>query len=299
MNARDIYQQIADTLIARLDQCQPYQRPWLTSNTTAMPANATTGRTYRGSNVVMLWMAADAAGYTDARWATFQQWKERGAIVRKGEKGTPILWFSLIDRKHASTDAESGDTDPSGKIPCARISHVFNIAQVDGADLTTPAAASSNVSFIEAAEHLVVSTQATIRHGGNAAYYRRSTDHIQMPPREAFTGTATMTATEAYYATLLHELVHWTAPRLDRELGKRFGDDAYAAEELVAELGAAFLTCRLGISATPRDDHAAYLASWSTLLRKDPRAFVTASSKAADAAEFLVNCAATPALEAA
>ena len=278
---RDTYQVITDAILAALDTCGQYERPWQRSGVPlTMPKNAVTGRRYRGSNIVMLWVAAQDAGYSDNRWATFRQWAEKGASVRKGEKGTPVLWFQMLDRKDGA--------DESGrKLPCARLSWVFNVAQIDGyaADAVQ---LENQVTPIEQADALLTASGASITHSGDSAYYRPGTDQIVLPPREAFTGTATMTATEAYYATACHELVHWTGPRLQRDLGKRFGDDAYAAEELVAELGAAFLCATLGISAEPRMDHVAYLAHWSRMLRSDRRAFVTAASKASEACDFLL-----------
>jgi antirestriction protein ArdC len=142
---------------------------------------------------------------------------------------------------------------------------------------------------LEQAEAFVAATGASISHGGGRAFYRPATDSIQLPPREAFVGSPTSTPAEAYYSTLLHELTHWTsAPsRCNRELGKRFGDDAYAIEELVAELGTAFLCADLGITDEPRADHAQYLAAWLSILKADKKAIFTAASKASEAAAFL------------
>src|SRR5439155_9518281 len=124
-----------------------------------------------------------------------------------------------------------------------------------------------------------------VRHGGNRAYYSPSSDHIQMPPFQAFTEGP------AYYSTLAHEHTHWTgkADRCDRQLGKRFGDNAYAAEELIAELGAAFVCAHLGLSTEPREDHAKYIQSWLKVLRSDKRAIFTAASKAQQAADYLIH----------
>jgi antirestriction protein ArdC len=145
------------------------------------------------------------------------------------------------------------------------------------------------ITPIEQAEAFVAATGATIHHGGSRAFYRPSTDSIQLPPREAFIGSPTSTPAEAYYSTLLHELVHFTSheTRCNRQLGKRFGDDAYAMEELIAELGAAFLCADLRITDEPRVDHAQYLASWLSVLKADKKAIFTAASKASEAAAFL------------
>jgi antirestriction protein ArdC len=145
------------------------------------------------------------------------------------------------------------------------------------------------VELIEAAEAFVAATGANIVHGGSRACYVPRTENIHMPPRDVFIGTATSTAAEAYYSTELHELTHWTSAetRCNRELGKRFGDQAYAIEELVAEFGAAFLCADLGITDEPRADHAQYLASWLSILKADKKAIFTAASKASEAAAFL------------
>jgi antirestriction protein ArdC len=145
---------------------------------------------------------------------------------------------------------------------------------------------------IEQAEAFVAATGASIHHGGHGggrAYYRPSTDSIHLPPRDAFIGTKTSTPAESYFSTLCHELCHWTSPesRCHRQLGKRFGDRAYAMEELIAELGAAFLCADLQITGEPRADHAQYLASWLAVLKADKKAIFTAASKASEAAAFL------------
>ena len=168
----------------------------------------------------------------------------------------------------------------------------FAAEQVDGfaaPTLETPPA--TVITPIERAEAFVAATGASIAHGGGRAFYRPSTDSIQLPPREAFIGTSTSTPAESYYSTLLHELSHWTSAegRCNRQLGKRFGDQAYAAEELIAELGAAFLCADLGITDEPRADHAQYLASWLSVLKADKKAIFTAASKASEAAAFLAS----------
>ncbi|RWE04173.1 MAG: DUF1738 domain-containing protein [Mesorhizobium sp.] len=283
---RDTYQIITDTILEALENCGPYERPWVGPSLT-MPVNAVSGHEYRGTNVVMLWIAAKAAGHSANSWATFKQWSEQGATVGKGEKGTPVIWFKMLERK----DADDAGTDEDGRrIPCARLSWVFNVGQVDGyqpAKARTPA--DNEVFPIAQANALIAASGANIIHEGAQAFYRASTDEIVLPPRHLFTRTSTSSATEAYYGVALHELTHWTAPRLQREFGKRFGDAAYAAEELVAELGAAFLCAKLGVEAEPRADHAKYLASWIKILKGDRRAFVTAASKASEASGYLLN----------
>jgi antirestriction protein ArdC len=169
---------------------------------------------------------------------------------------------------------------------------VFAAEQVDGYQPPViDAQPATVVTPIEQAEAFVAATRASIGHGGGRAFYRPSTDSIQLPPRGAFIGTPTSTPAEAYYSTLLHELTHWTSAeaRCNRQLGKRFGDQASAIEELVAELGAAFLCADLGITDEPRADHAQYLASWLSVLKADKKAIFTAASKASEAAAFLAG----------
>jgi antirestriction protein ArdC len=172
----------------------------------------------------------------------------------------------------------------------ARSTAVFNASQVEGWDQDVPMIENS-VEIVEQAESFVAATGADIRHGGGKAYYNMMQDYIQIPSRELFTGTATSTPTESYYSTQLHELTHWTShkDRCDRQLSKRFGKEAYAMEELVAELGAAFLCSDLRITNTPRPDHAGYLAGWLSVLKSDKRAIFTASSKASQAKNFLTS----------
>lgn len=287
---RDTYQFLTDKILASLESCGDWERPWALLGGTSMPRNEVTGSTYRGTNIIMCWLSAQESGYTQQRWATFQQWRSKGAMVRKGEKGTPIVFFSRLEREHES---DSGETTVQ-TIPYARLSFLFNIDQVDGytppeaeqADSIEPA---DRIEPAERADQVIAASGAIIRHGGDRACYIPSIDEIRMPERSMFSGTETSTATESYYSTLLHELTHWTGPRLQREFGKRFGDDAYAAEELVAELGAAFLCAELGIAPVPRVDHAAYLKQWLKVLRNDKRAFFTAASAASAAAEFILG----------
>jgi antirestriction protein ArdC len=239
---------------------------------------------YHGVNVPLLWLSASAAGYDTNLWASFDQWKDRGAHVRKGEHGTMIVFFKTIERTKAGADGE----EDIERFPILRCWVVFNAAQVEG--YTAPAIPMPALAErLEHAERFVSGTGAVIRHGSNRAFYAPGPDHIQMPPREAFIGSPTSTATESYYGTLLHELTHWCGHemRCAREFGKRFGDHAYAAEELVAELGAAFLCAHLGIASEPRQDHAQYLASWLQILKGDKRAIFTAASKATQAMEYL------------
>jgi antirestriction protein ArdC len=216
---------------------------------------------------------------------TFRQAIELGAHVRKGESGTLVVYANSF--KVAEDNKGDDGEEAEREVHYLKGYTVFNVEQIDElpAQYTTQATPPPpNVSArIAQAERLAVSSQATIRHGGGHASYAPQADVVQMPPFEAFRDA------ESYYATLLHELTHWTAhgSRLARELGKRFGDAAYAAEELIAELGAAFLCADLGVRLEPREDHASYMAVWLKVLRDDQRAIFAAASHAQRAVQFL------------
>jgi antirestriction protein ArdC len=282
----DIHQKITDQIIAMLERgAGDFELPWHQPTGGLMrPINVASGRPYRGVNILAIWAAAQERGYVSGIWGSFRQWSEIGAQVRKGEKATFIVFY----REHAAPDQSDGEQAEQRSRFFAKATPVFAAEQVDGYQPELPPA-HDPVTAIADAEQFVTATGATIQHEGHRAFYRPSTDTICLPPRDAFTGTDTCSPTESYYATLLHELTHWTSheSRCYRQLGKRFGDDAYAMEELVAELGAAFLCADLGVSSAPRADHAAYLAHWLRTLKSDKRAIFTAASKASDAVAFL------------
>ncbi len=280
----DLHARVAAAILAQIDTADPtsWTPPWHGAD--PMPRNARTGRRYRGINVLALWCAAQAAGYADPRWATYRQWAALGAQVRKAERGTLVLFYKDLP---CSARADTGDADPPDGAPfVARAAHVFNAAQVDPAPPTADATThTAPPAPLPAFDIFVAATSATIREVGSRACYVPATDTIHLPPRTAF-----LTPT-GYTGTVAHELVHWTgAPhRLARDLTGRFGARAYAAEELVAELGAAFVLADLGLARTPHLDHAAYLASWLPLLTADPRALATAAAAGSRAADYLAT----------
>ena len=285
---RDVHQSITDQIIASIEAgAGTFTMPWHRDTPTTMPTNALTGSTYNGVNVIALWAAAEHRGFTTGYWATYKQWSLLGGQVRKGEKGSVVVFYKQTNIEVSDTD--SGERE-NKSVLYARSSRVFNVEQVDGWQAPRPRA-SDPIKVLVEAERFVMVTSADIRIGGDRAYYRPRTDHIQMPDRDRFTGTETIGATASYYATLLHELTHWTghSGRLDRDLSGRFGHEAYAMEELVAELGAAFLCSDLGITNRPRPDHAAYIGHWLAVLKKDTRAIFTAASKANEARRFLAG----------
>lgn len=290
---RDIHAEITNKLIAAIkaDPGRP-SMPWRRSSAPLfMPENALTKNPYNGINIVSLWVSAEAQSFTSPVWATYRQWAELGAQVRKGEKSSPVIFY-----KEYETDPSPDNADDDGKRRVARASHVFNASQVDGFDLPGAPEPLGPIERIAAADRFIAATGAKVEHGGERAFYRPSTDHIQMPDEGLFCGTGTMTRSEAYFAVLAHETLHWSGAkhRLDREFGKRFGDAAYAAEELVAEIGSAFLCAELGITQDVRADHAQYLAQWLKLLKDDSRAIFTAAAKASEAVAYLRRCQPSP-----
>lgn len=284
----DLYAEITDKLIAIIEaNPQEPQLPWRRSGVhLAIPSNAVTHNAYNGINIISLWMAAEAGGFTTPLWATYRQWKDAGAQVRQGEKASLVIFYREYD-----AEPDPDNADDSGKRRVARASHVFNVAQVDGVVLPASPAPPNPIKRIEAVERFIANTGANIIISGDRAYYRPSTDQIVMPEEHLFTGTDTMTRDEAFYAILLHELSHHSgAPhRLNRQFGKRFGDDAYAMEELTVEFSSAYLCAELQITQPARPDHAHYLAKWLAVLKDDKRALFHAAAKAAEAANYLKN----------
>jgi antirestriction protein ArdC len=283
---QDIHAEITNKLIKAIE-ANPGEpvMPWRKSgNPLWLPVNALTGNRYNGINIISLWVAADAASYTHPVWATYRQWQQLDAQVRQGERASLVVFYKQYD-----TDPDPENPDDDGKRRVARASWVFNGAQVDG---YTPPPAPEPLGAIERifdADHFFAATGARIVHGGEEAFYRPSTDTIHMPDENLFTGTGTMTRGEAYFAVLGHEHIHWTghSSRLDRNLTQRFGKAERAAEELVAEIGSAFLCAELGITQDLRPDHAQYLAHWLQLLKDDPKAIFTAAARASEAVNYL------------
>lgn len=284
-NHQDVYTRVTDKIIADLEQgTRPWLKPWNSANAAeriSLPLRHN-GVPYRGINILLLWGEMIEKGYSSSQWMTFKQATELGAHVRKGEHGALVVYASTLTKTEAS---ESGE-EIEREIPFMKGYTVFNVDQIDGLPdgfKSGPSPAGEKLQLIEHAEAYFTASGATFRHGGNRAYYAPSLDLIQLPPLESFKDA------ESYAATKAHELTHWTshASRLNRMLGKRFGDDAYAAEELIAELGAAFLSVELGITPEVRDDHAAYLAHWLKVLKADKKAIFTAAAQAQRAVDFL------------
>tara|TARA_Y100000593_G_C4268054_1_gene315863 strand:+ start:342 stop:1232 length:891 start_codon:yes stop_codon:yes gene_type:complete len=244
-----------------------------------LPVNAVTSEEYRGNNSLLLML-----GTEDAEFAGFHQWKSVGATVKKGEKGHIIVRPRMVK-----------DKDDADKKKCIGFSHayVFGRSQVDNAPASIYEETRTDLTeSLQAADVFFNNVGAEVRENdGGRAFYTPNEDFISMPPRAAFSATATSTATECYYGTLAHEHIHWTGrkTRLDRLRATTKADKLYAFEELVAELGASFLCIKLGISEQPRDDHAQYLNSWVQSLKDDPEVLWKAARDAQKAVDFLDN----------
>lgn len=284
----DLYREITGRIVAALERgAPPWVRPW-SSVPEAIPMNAQTRRPYRGVNFTLLSLTGAVKGYELNRWLTYRQALELGGQVRRGEEGSTVVFWQLR-KVLATADARPQDEDPSNLpervYPLLRAYTVFNVAQVDRLPKELSVAPKPTWQPEARAEELLLMSGATIRHGGSQAFYAPREDAIQLPPRQAFP------AADAYYATALHELTHWTSPagRCNRQLGQRFGDEAYAAEELIAEMGSAFLCAHCRIDGQLQ--HPSYLGHWLKVLRADRRAIFVASSKAQQAADYILGLA--------
>lgn len=265
MNIAALYTSVTRSIIEQLEKgAIPWVKPW--TGTPLMPTNAATGRHYSGINVCILWHEAEERGYHTHQWMTYVQAHQKGGQVRKGELSTHVVFVKQLNIMEDNEEKTIG---------MMKAYSVFNVEQIDGLDIEqTPQPQSPVDQFIAA-------TKADIRYGGDTAAYIPSRDCIILPAIQDFKGT------EHYYATALHELTHWTGAkhRLDRDLTGRFKTKSYAAEELVAELGAAFLCAHLGVQGELR--HSGYIGHWLELFKEDNKAIFTASSRAAQAADYL------------
>lgn len=286
----DIYSAVTQRIIDALESGTiPWVRPWDAAPST--PHNASTRRPYSGVNTLLLWITETEHNYTTSGWLTYKQARALGGHVRKGEKGTTIVYWNVV-KSSATTGKRASSKKPTGKTKpqqnddepkrarmYARYYTVFNVAQCEGLSLDN--AAVDTFTPIERCESTVKATGAVITHGGASAAYNPHTDKIRMPSPNAFESPT------HYYSTLFHELCHWSGAehRLNRDLSGRFGTDAYAVEELVAELGSAYLCARNSVAGELR--HADYLDAWIRVLRADSRAIFSVSSRAQAAADYV------------
>ncbi|OZA91717.1 MAG: antirestriction protein ArdC [Azorhizobium sp. 39-67-5] len=284
----DIYTRITERIVADLEQgVRPWVRPWSAVHATGRITRPLrhNGEPYTGMNVLLLWSEGMARGFASPMWMTFKQAVELGGHVRKGESGSIVIYASRFTK--TETDAHGGEVERD--IPFLKTYSVFNVEQIEGLPEPfhrPPAPVLDPIERIERADRFFANTGAVIRHGGSAAFYAPSTDHIQMPPFETFRDAA------SYAAVLSHESVHWTADprRVGRDLSRYAKDRSERArEELVAEIGSALLCSDLGIvpELEPRLDHASYLGSWLTVLANDKRAIFSAAAHAQRAVAYL------------
>jgi antirestriction protein ArdC len=277
---RDLYAEVSARIIAELEGgAAPWIKPWSATTGANTPCNAVSNRPYSGCNVILLWMA-QAAGYRVPRYLTFKQASELGGHVRKGERGTKVYFVKQLE-----VCDDGNDSLPARLVPMMREYTVFNVEQCedlpDSVKASRPLRVRNPDTRDELADEFLRSTGADTREGHGEAYYVPSRDFISMPAFGAFKSA------DHFYGTAFHELTHWTAhaSRLDRDLKNRFGSRNYAGEELIAELGAAFLCAEFGFDGDLR--HAGYICHWIELLKADKRAFFTACSHASKAADYL------------
>jgi antirestriction protein ArdC len=273
---RDLYADVSARIVAELEQgAAPWIRPWSATPGQNVPQNAVTNRPYSGCNVILLWLARER-GWTTPRFLTFKQAMEAGGHVRKGAHGQKVYFVKQLEIK---------EEDETRLVPMLREYTVFNVDQCDGLPENVRAGKPARARNPDIREPLVDeflrATGAHMREGHGEAYYAPGNDFISMPAFEAFKSAA------HFYGTAFHELGHWTGhwSRLHRDLRHRFGDRSYAAEELIAEICAAFLCAEFSFDGDLR--HAGYIQHWIALLRSDRRAFFTACSRAQAAADYL------------
>lgn len=283
---QDVYTRITAKIVASLEQgVRPWVKPWNADNTTGRIVRPLrhNGQAYSGINVLMLWASAMEQGFGCPLWMTFKQALELGGHVRKGEKGSLVVYANTITR----TESDDSGNEVERDIPFLKGYTVFNAQQIEGLPehyYARPEPKREGPARLAHADTFFRHTNADIRIRGNRAYYSLDGDYIAMPPMESFVSA------ESYYATLAHETTHWTrhTSRLERDFGRKvWGDEGYAREELVAELGSAFLCADLELTPEVRDDHASYVASWLEVLKNDKRAIFQAASYAQRAVDFL------------
>jgi antirestriction protein ArdC len=283
---KDVYSRITDRIIRDLEQgVRPWMKPWEAAHTSGRITRPLrhNGQPYAGINILMLWASAMEQGFTAPFWMTFKQALELKAHVRRGEKGSLVVYANTITVEDNTSEGEKESRD----IPYMKGYAVFNVDQIEGLPeqyYARPEPRFNPVQRIEHADAFFAATKADIRYRGGRAFFALDADYIQMPPIEAFEDA------ESFYATLAHEATHWTrhASRLDRDLGRKsWGDEGYAREELVAELGAAFLYADLELTPNIREDHASYIALWLKVLREDKRAIFSAAAHAQRAVDYL------------
>ena len=273
---RDFKQEVTDRIVNAIeDGRMSPANLWARNAAGGLPINYGTKTPYSGANVLLLWLEAQDRGFRRNEWLTYKQAQSIGAQVRRGAKGCSLVRFNQVER----VDYETGEIE---FFPAPTGFTVFNVEEVDG---IAPAQTYDAFEPVDLAERIMTSSGVTIREIGDRAFYRVSTDECFLPERARFASSAN------FYHVVMHELAHSTGhpSRLAREFGARFGDDAYAFEELVAELGAAFCLARIGLDEGQLEYHASYLESWVRVLKRDRNAIFTAAGQAGRAFSYLMN----------
>lgn len=282
---RDTYQDVTDRIIKAIEAgTPPWVRPWkCLGQSASVPINGRSRKPYRGVNVWLLTLEAMGYGYTDGRWFTFKQALDAGGHVRKGERGTWIIFWKQTER--TLRNVETGE-DEKRKGMLLRSYCVFNAQQCDGIEpIVAPQAPSAPGDDVRRVAGIFEQHGVNVKHGGDQAAFSPMLDFIMLPKVEQFE------AEHHYCSTALHELTHWTGhhSRLNRDLSGRFGGEAYAAEELVAEIGSAFMCARLGIDGSMR--HPEYVKHWLGVLKADNKAIFKASTLAQNASDYILGAA--------
>ena len=311
---KDYYEEITNKIIKALENnTRPWVQPW-DGGVLPMPMRHN-NTAYQGINTLILWQEASESSYNSPYWMTFKQAKILGGNIKKGETGATIFYAGsianndngeeqeVIDKSNSqdsgldkSTDRNNNQNQKPSYRKFMKSYKVFNANQIESlpeeyyksqcSENSDTANSTKELEILPKLEEFIKNTKANIKHGGIKAYYKQSTDHIQIPEMRCFKNS------NSYYSTICHELTHWSGgkERLNRNLGgKRFGDMGYAMEELVAELGAAFLSSSLGINPDVREDHSSYIASWLKVLKSDKRAIFNAASLAQNASNYLLE----------
>jgi antirestriction protein ArdC len=271
-----IYQEVTDSIIAEMEKgATPWIKPWKSDS--SCEKNIVSKKEYNGINRLILGMMTHFKGYQSPYYGSFKQWQDLGGNVKKGEKGIKIVFYKPISVEKIT---ESGDIEKSG-YSCLKTYYVFNADQVEGVEFEKPAIDPRVYNPAPALDDRILKTGANIKHGGSSAFFSPTGDFIGMPNRESFQDDS------SYYATVLHELTHWSGAknRLDRDMGGKFGSPKYAFEELVAELGAAFLCQDYQIQGELR--HAGYIQNWLTCLKENNQAIFKAAALAQKAADYI------------
>ena len=272
-----IYQEVTDQIISEIEKgAMPWVKPWKSDS--SVEKNIVSKREYNGINRLILGMMTHFKGYQSPFYGSFKQWQDLGGTVKKGEKGIKIVFYKPVVK--TEQNANTGESE-SFAYSCLKTYFVFNADQVEGIEFEKPTVSPRVYDPQPALDDRILKTGANIKHGGGSAFFSPTGDFIGMPNRDTFNDDS------SYYATILHELTHWSGAkhRLDRDLSGKFGNSKYAFEELVAELGAAFLCQDYQIQGELR--HAGYIQNWLTCLKENNQAIFKAAALAQKAADYI------------